>query len=202
MLAVADYCSRRRCGLILNLSPDRTAHTRAVDLEGSAEVDQGTAPKSSSSHLKLVGAPAQLGELIRRTRLQKRWKQGQLAEHFEVRTQTVSAWERGQAPQRRFFAKIAEFLELPDERAVEVLLLGKDTTGRELPSSGSDAPAPRTEVQELVVEAIARQLKTGRKPSSDLAKLFLELMAWANQPAGGMPAASDHTADRDDARRD
>ena len=71
-----------------------------------------TAPSSHPSHLKVIESRAALGELIRRERLERDWKQGQLAKHWGIRTQTVSAWERGQAPQRRFFAKIAEFIGL------------------------------------------------------------------------------------------
>jgi transcriptional regulator with XRE-family HTH domain len=154
-------------------------------------VARRTAQKTSSPSLKLVEQRAVLGELIRRERLKRGWRQGQLAEHWGIRTQTVSAWERGHAPQRRFFGKIAEFTNLPDARAVELLLRGHDAEAEPVPAGSYDSP-PVSDLQVRVVDAITRQLETGRKPSEELTKLFRELIAWAKQPMGELPADSGH----------
>ena len=58
----------------------------------------------------------------------KKMTQAELAESWGIRVQTVSAWERGHQPQRRFYGKIAEFLNLRDERSVEALLSGNPNT--------------------------------------------------------------------------
>jgi len=105
---------------------------------------------------------------------------------MQVRPQTVSAWERGTKPQRRHYAKIAAFLKMSDERAVELLMSGEETGAADVPASEHRPPAPRTDLQERVVGVIVDHLESKGKPSADLTKLFLELMAWANQPVGGL----------------
>jgi transcriptional regulator with XRE-family HTH domain len=152
-------------------------------------VNRKTAQISYPAHLKVVESRAALGELIRRARLERDWTQGQLAEYWGIRTQTVSAWERGQAPQRRFFAKIGGFIGVADERAVEMLLAGNDADTEDLPARKHDAPPHVADLQLRVVDAITRQLETGRRPTPELTKLFMELMVWAKQPASEMSAA-------------
>jgi transcriptional regulator with XRE-family HTH domain len=156
-------------------------------------VSRKTARTSPSRHLESVPETMRFRELLRRRRLDNGWTQAQLAKHLHVRTQTVSAWERGIAPQRRFYDDLAKFLRKPDERAIE-LMLARDKTGAgEKPATEHPAPAPRIELQDRVVAVILDQLEQNPKPSTELAKLFRELMAWANQPA---PEPSDD--DRDD----
>jgi transcriptional regulator with XRE-family HTH domain len=152
-------------------------------------VTQQTARSSPSPSLKLVESRAVLGELIRRKRIERGWTQGDLAKHWGIRTQTVSAWERGQAPQRRFFAKIAEFIGLPDGRAAEMLLPGNDTEAESAFEGEPNVPPSVSDLQRRVVNAITRQLETGHRPTSEQTKLFLELMAWANQPTNEPTAA-------------
>jgi transcriptional regulator with XRE-family HTH domain len=156
-------------------------------------VSYKTARTSPSRHLESVPETMRFRELLRRRRLEKGWTQAELAEHLQVRTQTVSGWERGVAPQRRFYAQLAGFLRKPDELAIEGMLAHDKTGAEEEPATEHPAPAPRTGLQERVVEVILDQLERNPKPSTELAKLFRELMAWANQPA---PEPSDD--DRDD----
>ena len=50
--------------------------------------------------------------------------QEQLAADFGVRPQTVGNWDKGERPQARFFAGLADFLGLPDARVVRQLANG------------------------------------------------------------------------------
>lgn len=172
---------------LYNLS-GTTIASKGSGLERSAEVTRRTAQSSYAAHLKVVESRAALGELIRRERLERDWTQGQLAKCWGIRTQTVSAWERGQAPQRRFFAKIGEFIGA-DARAIEMLLAGNDAGTEDVPAGKDDAPPQVADLQLRVVDAITRQLETGRRPTPELTKLFTELMAWAKQPASEVSAA-------------
>lgn len=65
----------------------------------------------------------------------------------------------------------------PDTRAIELMLAREKTGAVEEPTTEYRAPAPRTELQKRVVEVILDQLEQNRRPSTELAKLFRELMA-------------------------
>jgi len=156
-------------------------------------VSRGTAHTSSSRHLKLFLQRPELGDLLRRKRREKRWTQGQLAEYCGVRTQTVSAWERGSTPQRRFFGKIAGFLELSDTRAVEALLQRGDDAGVEDPAADMQGmPAPQHEMQRRVLDAVTRQLETGRQPSPELTQLFHDLLASVGLSPSALSGRAEH----------
>ena len=73
---------------------------------------------------------------------------------------------------------------------------GATTRALKMCPAGSTTPPPHvTDLQLRVVDAITRQLETGRHPTPELTKLFRELMAWAKQPVSEDSAAeSDHTA--------
>jgi transcriptional regulator with XRE-family HTH domain len=145
-----------------------------------------TVPHQSSGirrNLELV-VPASLGDRLRSWRLKNEKTQAQLAKILGVRPQTVSAWERGKGPQRRFFGQIADLLNLPNAESVEVLL---NMAGEANPDAGflGEPPsrprgpastAPLTELQETVVRAVAQQLASGRPPSRRQAALFERLL--------------------------
>lgn len=59
-------------------------------------------------------AQAEVGKRIRQARLERRWKQKQLAEKIHVEAQTISRWERGEnTPDVYKLELIAEVLEKP-----------------------------------------------------------------------------------------
>jgi len=137
-----------------------------------------SAQSTSSRALHVVAPSAEVSDLLRRERRDKQWTQRQLADFCGVRTQTVSAWERGNTPQRRFFGKIAQFLGLPDEESVEILLLG-DSTGSMWPVARQNESTPErtTELRTFVVEAVASQVAGGRTPSPDMIRLLNHLIS-------------------------
>jgi transcriptional regulator with XRE-family HTH domain len=189
-----NYMFVIRCGSWLDLHPPRV---RSLTVPRTAIVRQGVRPErrpelpprnanaSSFRNLELVPPLADLGECLRRERRERGWTQSQLADYCHVRTQTVSAWERGHAPQRRFYARIADFLNLKTVQEVEALLHDNRGSGAETVPASPQQPSPtRTEYQGLVLDAVVRQLKTGRKPSPELTQLFRDLLT-----AVGLPTA-------------
>jgi transcriptional regulator with XRE-family HTH domain len=159
----------------------------------------GRSAQNLSSHaLRLVKPSADVSDLLRRKRRDRKWTQQQLADFCGVRTQTVSAWERGNSPQRRFFAKIADFLGLPDEETVEALLPGSPVSTAEPAAEKHDPPpVPTTELQARVIDAVVSQVAEGRKPSPDLIRLLNQLLAAAGLPGnsvlfGAGPGDLDH----------
>ncbi len=90
--------------------------------------------------------------------------------------QTVSAWERGNRPQRRFFGKIAEFLDLRDERSVEALLSGEPTKDGAPIALSQDPPPEPTELQALVIQAVANQLNLPGERGPEVMEILSRLM--------------------------
>jgi transcriptional regulator with XRE-family HTH domain len=144
----------------------------------------GNAQKSSPVRLLFAPQPMRFRERVRRARLENGWTQAELAKFLGIRRpQTVSGWERGTKPQRRHYAKIAVFLGLPDERAVEALLSGDASGVDDVPTSQPPTPAATSELQRRAVEAIVFQLEGSKwKPSDDLAQLLNGLLDWAKRP--------------------
>lgn len=159
-------------------------------------VGQSTVRGSSSAHLEVVRDPVRFSELVRRVRIKNGWNQGELASHLGIRRpQTVSAWERGTKPQRRHYAKLAVFLGLPDERAVEALLSGVSEAD-DVPTSQPPVPAATAELQRRAVEAVVLQLEALKwRPSDELAGLLRDLLEWAKQPSIDTPDEPDATSD-------
>lgn len=160
-------------------------------------VGRSTVRGSSSAHLEVVRNPVRFSELVRRVRIKNGWNQGELAAHLEIRRpQTVSAWERGTKPQRRHYAKLAVFLGLPDERAVEALLSDDVSEADDAPTSQPPVPAATAELQRRAVEAVVLQLEVLKwRPSDELAGLLRDLLEWAKQPGIDVPDEPDATAD-------
>lgn len=148
----------------------------------SREIGGHTAQTSSSSVVKLLRVPRGLDELLLRERRRRGWTQQQLAHFCGVRTQTVSAWERGNPPQRRFFGKIADFLGAADEEAVAVLVVSRSTSDEELSAGEQVAPSASADLQTRTVETILRQLDIGGRPTSAQVKLYRALLVAAKQP--------------------
>jgi transcriptional regulator with XRE-family HTH domain len=159
---------------------------RTQSLEGSAEVSPGTAQSSPSYSLRVLHQTSDLSEWLRQERRKKRWTQARLAEFCAVRTQTVSSWESGKRPQRRFFAKIAEFLELPDEASVEALLDGNSTDPAAALRPRPSLPSQLTDLQTDVVKTVIHQLGQNRAPSPDLVRLLDNLLVSVGLPAGSV----------------
>lgn len=113
--------------------------------------------------------------------------QEDLAKLWGIRMQTVSAWERGQRPQRRFRAQIAEFLDLRNEEGVEALLSGRPPTRRVSAADGGDVPPEPTRLQALVIEAVAHQLKLPGSPKPEVMDVLVRLMASVGLPGGSAP---------------
>jgi transcriptional regulator with XRE-family HTH domain len=118
---------------------------------------------------------------LRDTRHEKGWTQLQLADLCGVRTQTVSAWENGKRPQRRFFAKIAAFLDLPDEAAVEALIEGRRPDAPALLNDQQEPPLQMADLQASAIKTVIHQLQGGR-PSPDLIKLLDNILASVGLP--------------------
>lgn len=140
-----------------------------------------TARTSPSATLHLLSHPRALSSLLRDTRREKEWTQLQLADFCGVRTQTVSAWENGKRPQRRFFAKIAAFLDLPDEAAVEALIEGRRPDTAALPNDQQEPPLQMADLQASAIKTVIHQLQGGR-PSPDLINLLDNLLASVGLP--------------------
>ena len=140
-----------------------------------------TARTSPPANLHLIRQPRALSHLLRDTRRGKEWTQLQLADFCGVRTQTVSAWENGKRPQRRFFAKIAAFLDLPDEAAVEAVLDGRRPDAAASPDDQQDPPLQMADLQASAVKTVIHQLQ-GSRPSPDLINLLDNLLASVGLP--------------------
>jgi len=145
-----------------------------------------SAHAASSRVLQLLKPTAEVGDLLRRRRRELGWTQQQLADFFGVRTQTVSAWERRNNPQRRFFAKIAEFLDLPGMEAVESLLPGRQGDVGVVAAANDGPPPEAAKLQALVVEAVASQVSAGRNLSPGLVNLLQDLMRSVGLPASAV----------------
>jgi transcriptional regulator with XRE-family HTH domain len=94
------------------------------------------------------------GSRLRTRRFADGLSQAELGERFGVRQQTVGAWERGERPQARMLAVLADYVGLPDEQALRELL------DAEAPSSEEHAEIRRSKAasytQQRAVEAFAK----------------------------------------------
>jgi hypothetical protein len=104
--------------------------------------------------------------------------------------QTVSAWERGHRPQRRFFGKIAEFLNLRDEQSVEALLSGKSIKAGAPIAPSENPPSEPTQLQALVIEAVANQLKRPGERRPEVMEMLARLMDSVGLPSAKVAACS------------
>lgn len=65
--------------------------------------------------------PPSLGDVVRSRRNVRGYSQEHLAKELRVRTQTISAWEHGKTPQKRFFEPIADFLGVTPEQVAALV---------------------------------------------------------------------------------
>ena len=183
--AFDDYCSRRKMRFLLNFSGNANPQARRQYRTEVRIVGHNTVRGSASPHLAAVPNPVRFEDLVHSVRRKNGWTQAQLAARLGIsRPQTVSGWERGTKPQRRHYAKIAAFLGLPDERAVEALLSGDPSGVDDVPASQSSQPPTTTELQRRAVEAIVFQLEGSKwKPSDKLAQLLNDLLSGPSSQA-------------------
>lgn len=132
------------------------------------------ASKSDSAPiLRFVGKRPEgrnmLAPLLRHRRRELRITQEELAARLGVRPQTVSAWERGSAPQTRFHGAVAAFLELPGGPSELVALV----EGGSVPKS--DVGPSGADLRQAVVKTIATLLQEGT-PDDKRTALYHDLL--------------------------
>jgi transcriptional regulator with XRE-family HTH domain len=140
---------------------------------------------------------AELSDMLRRERRARGWTQRELADLCKVRTQTVSAWERGHAPQQRFFGIIADFLGLDGKEAVEAVLSGNHANVTPTSGGTRDPSSGRTDKQDRVLDVVLSLLERQSEPSQELMGIIHDLMASVGLSGNALPGARDnHRPDR------
>src|SRR3546814_15153242 len=98
-----------------------------------------SAIKRDAAATKATNSP--FGRAIRARRKAQRLTQAETAQLLGVQTQTVSQWELGsKSPQPRFYTKLVEFLDLPDQTHLRQLIERRE----------SKEPRTRASMGELV----------------------------------------------------
>jgi len=77
---------------------------------------------AGSRHSLRVVPPESFASRLRRQRSADDLTQAQLAKRFGVRQQTIGAWERGERPQSRFLADLADYVGMDGEQELLALL--------------------------------------------------------------------------------
>jgi DNA-binding XRE family transcriptional regulator len=99
------------------------------------------------------------GSMLRSQRFANNETQTQLATRLGTRQQTVGGWERGDRPQRRFLAALAEYVNLQGGEAELLGMLDREAEVRIARGrSGVQADGPRSSAQEttdVAVQALA-----------------------------------------------
>lgn len=119
-----------------------------------------------------------LGSRLHRQRLADDLTQGQLAERFGVRQQTIGAWERGERPQSRFHGELANYLGLRNEHELMALIdsqldLPTDQDAADLASEEA-ADADAATMRLLARSFVQDQLK-GSLPPAQAADIYRNL---------------------------
>lgn len=115
--------------------------------------------------------------------------QAELAARFGVRQQTVGAWERGERPQGRFLAALAEYVGMPDEHALRALLDADQHVREDTAPSAAPLPMDRTtaravEALAALTESFAERMRTGSALSEEEGVILREVVAALRRVAG------------------
>jgi transcriptional regulator with XRE-family HTH domain len=132
---------------------------------------------------------ADLSDMLRRERRVRGWTQRELADLCGVRAQTVSAWERGHAPQQRFFGIIADFLGLDGKEAVVAVLSGRHADATPTSGATRDPSSGRTDNQDRVLNVVLSLLEKQSEPSRELMGIIHDLLASVGLSGNALPGA-------------
>lgn len=114
------------------------------------------------SRQSLRSVPAEsFGSMLRARRFAANETQAQLAGRLGTRQQTVGGWERGDRPQRRFLAPLAEYVGIPGGEAALSHMLDQEQELRTGPGLQQirHRSADLAEESALAVQAFAAVLK-------------------------------------------
>ena len=132
-----------------------------------------------------AGAPSvtqanQLSSRIREARERNHLTQELLGERLGVRPQTIGRWERGEAPQRRFFGPLAELVGVP-ERDLPSLLqprVGAEVhlfPGSHTNADGNQLPHRESSLHDRLVGSILDQMEHRTLTEAECG-LFLKML--------------------------
>jgi transcriptional regulator with XRE-family HTH domain len=110
------------------------------------------------------------GELLRSQRRADGATQAELGRRFGVRQQTIGAWEKGERPQGRFLAKLADYLGLPDEAALLRLVAPVQPA--------PTASVPTRDPVDLLTESLAARIAEGDDPAPEVLATVREALAY------------------------
>lgn len=115
------------------------------------------------SRQSLRSVPSEsFGSMLRMRRFAANETQAQLAARLGTRQQTVGGWERGDRPQRRFLAALAEYVEIPGGEAALGLMLNQEQdlrTGIGLQQNTQQAAEVVPDEPSVVIQAFAAVVK-------------------------------------------
>lgn len=147
------------------------------------------APRSSRPLRVVNREVSAFGSALRDRRQTDGMTQAELADRFDVRQQTIGAWERGSLkPQRRFFPELAQYLDLSGPDEVRQLLAVEPPAGRAPERSEArtvnrgtataDPNWPRV-IADLT-DSVSERVRQGPLSRTEVA-LFRELLEYASQ---------------------
>jgi transcriptional regulator with XRE-family HTH domain len=114
-----------------------------------------------------------VGSMLRARRFEDGLTQAALAKEFGVRQQTIAAWERGERPQTRYHAALADFLGLPDESSL-IDLLNREAV---LASTGLTAATENVDPMVALARSFAERLRLGTL-TPDEAAIYRDFIAY------------------------
>jgi transcriptional regulator with XRE-family HTH domain len=130
--------------------------------------------------LRLV-PPESFASRLRRQRRIDNLTQAELGERFGVRQQTIGAWERGERPQSRFFARLAQYLGLGGEQELVSLIDSRADVSAEQEAAG-DLAGEAADTDAAVMRTLARQFardqERGSLPKQEAAEIYRDLIKY------------------------
>lgn len=129
--------------------------------------------------------PETFAAKLRSKRVADDLTQAELGERFNVKQQTVGAWERGERPQAGQLPKLAEYIGLASERELSALL-DRETAAQRAASAAGDHigwdQLTDAQVMKRVTQAFIDGVRTGTLTADDR-PLFRAIVSYFQQRA-------------------
>jgi transcriptional regulator with XRE-family HTH domain len=122
------------------------------------------------------------GSKLRSQRFAEGISQAELGKRFDVRQQTIGAWERGERPQARFLPALAQYVGLSDEHALRALLDADERmqpghTPSTAPLTMDPTTARAVEALAALTESFAQRMQAGSELSDEESSILRDAVA-------------------------